>query len=76
MRGAQAMYEGSMDESQGHDSYLQTLRDLDAEGGQLSGQYGFAEGWRKHLHLGLGEANDNPLADALHDRLTLTQHPA
>ena len=65
-----------LDESQGHDSYLQTLRDLDAEGGQLSGQYSFAEGWRKHLHLGLGEANDNPLADALHDRLTLTQQPA
>ena len=54
-----------LDESQGHDSYLQTLRDLDAEGGQLSGRFQYAEGWRRHLHLGFCGAEDDPLADAL-----------
>jgi LmbE family N-acetylglucosaminyl deacetylase len=54
-----------LDESQGHDSYLQTLRDLDAEGGQLSGRFQYAEGWRRHLHLGFCGPDDNPLVDAL-----------
>ena len=54
-----------LDESQGHDSYLQTLRDLDAEGGQLSGRFEYAEGWRRHLHLGFCGPDDNPLVDAL-----------
>lgn len=54
-----------LDESQGHDSYLQTLRDLDAEGGRLSGRFQFAEGWRRHLHLGFCGPDDDPLADAL-----------
>lgn len=54
-----------LDESQGHDSYLQTLRDLDAEGGRLSGQFQYAEGWRRHLHLGFCGPDDDPLAAAL-----------
>jgi LmbE family N-acetylglucosaminyl deacetylase len=54
-----------LDQSQGHDSYLQTLRDLDAEGGRLSGRFQFAEGWRRHLHLGFCGPEDNPLVDAL-----------
>ena len=54
-----------LDQSQGHDSYLQTLRDLDAEGGQLSGRFQYAEGWRRHLHLGFCGPDDNPLVDAL-----------
>jgi len=54
-----------LDKSQGHDSYLQTLRDLDAEGGRLSGRFQFAEGWRRHLHLGFCGPDDNPLVDAL-----------
>jgi LmbE family N-acetylglucosaminyl deacetylase len=54
-----------LDESQGHDSYLQALRDLDAEGGRASGQFAMAEGWRRHLHLGLCGPEDDPLRDAL-----------
>ena len=54
-----------LDQSQGHDSYLQTLRDLDAEGGKLSGRFQYAEGWRRHLHLGFCGPDDNPLVDAL-----------
>ncbi len=54
-----------LDESQGHDSYLQTLRDLDAQGGRLSGKFEYAEGWRRHLHLGYCGRDDDPLRDAL-----------
>ncbi len=52
-----------LDESQGVDSYLQTLRDLDAEVGRMSGQFQFAEGWRRHLHLGFCEEAADPLRD-------------
>ena len=41
-----------LDESQGHESYLHTLRDLDEELGRMSGMFQYAEGWRRHLHLG------------------------
>ncbi len=54
-----------LDESQGHDSYLKTLRDLDAEAGQMSGRFEYAEGWRRHLHLGFCDAADDPLSQAL-----------
>lgn len=54
-----------LDKSQGLDSYLQTLRDLDAEAGEMSNTFRYAEGWRQHLHLGFcGPAHD-PIAAAL-----------
>lgn len=58
-----------LDESQGLDSYLQVLRDLDAEVGRMSGRFEYAEGWRRHLHLGFGGPQDDPLRDALGDRI-------
>jgi len=58
-----------LDESQGHDSYLQTLRDLDAECGRMSGLFRYAEGWRRHLHLGFCDEHDDPLAAALHGKI-------
>jgi LmbE family N-acetylglucosaminyl deacetylase len=54
-----------LDESQGHDSYLQTLRDLDEECGRMSGMFQYAEGWRRHLHLGFCGEKDDPLFKAL-----------
>lgn len=60
-----------LDESQGHDSYLQTLRDLDAECGRMSGVFEYAEGWRRHLHLGFCDESDDPLRMALHDRVLM-----
>ena len=56
-----------LDESQGHDSYLKALRDLDAEGGRRSGRFQYAEGWRRHLHLGYCGPEDDPLRAALSD---------
>ena len=58
-----------LDESQGLDSYLQMMRDLDAAVGNLSGQYRFAEGWRRHLHLGFCAAGHDPLCRLLAKRI-------
>jgi N-acetylglucosamine malate deacetylase 1 len=58
-----------LDESQGLDSYLETLRGLDAELGRMSGRYAHAEGWRRHLHLGFCGPQDDPLVTALADRV-------
>ncbi len=58
-----------LDESQGLDSYLQALRDLDADVGRMSGQFEYAEGWRRHLHLGFCGPDDDPLRAALADRI-------
>lgn len=54
-----------LDESQGLDSYLHTMRELSAEVGLMSGRYQYAEGWRRHLHLGFCNADADPLVDAL-----------
>jgi LmbE family N-acetylglucosaminyl deacetylase len=54
-----------LDESQGLDSYLNKMRELDAEVGAMSGRYELAEGWRRHLHLGFCDPADDPLAAAL-----------
>ena len=58
-----------LDESQGHDSYLETLRDLDRQCGKMSGKFEFAEGWRRHLYLGFCGPEDDPLSDALAARV-------
>lgn len=58
-----------LDESQGHDSYLQTLRDLDDQVGRMSGLFAKAEGWRRHLHLGFCAEHDDPLREALSSKV-------
>ena len=57
-----------LDASQGLDSYLQALRELDEEVGSMSGGFKYAEGWRRHLHLGFCDKDDDPLRDALSGR--------
>jgi len=54
-----------LDESQGQDSYLRTMRELDAFAGRMSGRFQYAEGWRRHLHLGFCGQTDDPLVAAL-----------
>ena len=56
-----------LDESQGMDSYLQSMRDVNGETGKMSGQFQYAEGWRKHLHWGFCGPDDDPLRAALAD---------
>jgi LmbE family N-acetylglucosaminyl deacetylase len=54
-----------LDESQGLDSYLHTMQELMREVGRFSGRFEYAEGWRRHLHLGFCAEGADPLADAL-----------
>ncbi|TVQ04685.1 MAG: LmbE family protein [Planctomycetaceae bacterium] len=54
-----------LDQSQGMDSYIQTMRDGSAEVGQMSSKYAYAEGWRRRQHWGFCGPDDDPLADAL-----------
>jgi hypothetical protein len=44
------------------------MSDLDADLGVSSGVFDFAEGWRKHLHLGFCGPHDDPM------RLALGEH--
>lgn len=56
-----------LDESQGMDSYLQTMKDLCSEMGRATSRFQYAEGWRKHLHWGFCGPDDDPLREALAD---------
>src|SRR5262245_12146423 len=60
-----------LDESQGLDSYLDTMADLDAQVGRMSSIFKYAEGWRRHLHLGFCGPDDDPLHAALKDRILI-----
>jgi LmbE family N-acetylglucosaminyl deacetylase len=59
-----------LDASQGMDSYLQTMTDFSLEMGKLSGQFEYAEGWRKHHYAGYCDPDDDPLVDALSELVT------
>jgi LmbE family N-acetylglucosaminyl deacetylase len=54
-----------LDTSQGLNSYLAAMQDLSREVGQMSGRFEYAEGWRRHLHLGFCAADADPLVAAL-----------
>jgi LmbE family N-acetylglucosaminyl deacetylase len=58
-----------LDESQGHDSYLVAMSELDGYLGQETGRFAYAEGWRRHLHLGFCGPSDDPLRDVLRERV-------
>lgn len=65
-----------LDTTQGISSYLETMEQLNAEVGSFSRVtqhrgFTYAEGWRKHLHLGLADANFDPLASALAEKCIL-----
>jgi hypothetical protein len=38
----------------------------------MSGRFTFAEGWRRHLHLGFCDDSVNPLVTALSERVLMT----
>lgn len=57
-----------LDKSQGMDSYVSTMEDLSREVGRMSGKFEFAEGWRRHLHLGFSATDDDPLGGALGEK--------
>lgn len=55
--------------TQGLNSYLQMMEDMSREVARMSGRFAHAEGWRRHLHLGFCEPDDDPLAEALGTRV-------
>lgn len=57
-----------LDTSQGLDSYLHTMEDMSREMGRMSGRFQYAEGWRRHLHLGFCALEADPLTAALGDK--------
>jgi len=54
-----------LDVTQGFDSYLDTMADLTRRVGDLAGCFQYAEGWRRHLHIGFSTEDNDPLAEAL-----------
>ena len=62
-----------LDVSQGMDSYLISMDEASRKVGQLSGKFEFAEGWRRHLHLGFSATEIDPLRDALGELCLLNE---
>lgn len=54
-----------LDQSQGMDAYLHTMQGFAKEVGQMTGSFGYVEGWRKRLHLGFSGELFAPLEEAL-----------
>ncbi|MCM8769178.1 MAG: PIG-L family deacetylase [Candidatus Omnitrophica bacterium] len=54
-----------LDISQGLGAYLNAMVEISQEIGRLSKKFPYAEGWRRHLHLGFCGPDDDPLAEAL-----------
>jgi len=54
-----------LDNSQGFDNYLTTMEEMSARIGQLSNKFTYAEGWRKHSHLGFCSEDFDPLNEVL-----------
>jgi LmbE family N-acetylglucosaminyl deacetylase len=54
-----------LDDSQGMDSYTETMRHFAAEVGRRSRRFSHAEGWQRHTHLGFCSRDADPLRDAL-----------
>lgn len=54
-----------LDATQGMDSYLDAMDDMARAVGRMSKRFEFAEGWRRHSHLGFCAEKADPLRDAL-----------
>jgi LmbE family N-acetylglucosaminyl deacetylase len=57
-----------LDVSQGINAYLDVMEALSQETGKMSGAFEYAEGWRRHYHLGFSVADQDPLCEALGER--------
>ena len=57
-----------LDVSQGINAYLDVMEILSRETGKMSGTFAYAEGWRRHYHLGFSATDQDPLSEALGDR--------
>ncbi len=60
-----------LDVSQGFDSYLTTMKDLNSRVAEGLAGIDYAEGFRRHLHFGYSREEGNPLVDLLGDYVHL-----
>jgi LmbE family N-acetylglucosaminyl deacetylase len=58
-----------LDRTQGLDSYLKAMEDAAISVARASRRFAFAEGWRRHSHLGFGGEHFDPIREALGDTL-------
>jgi len=58
-----------LDVTQKMNSYLQAMEDIALKVGEMSKAFKYAEGWRRHLHVGFCGADDDPLKDLRNDYL-------
>ena len=65
--------QGWLDVSQGMNSYLKAMDDMARAVGKLSKKFKFAEGWRRHSHMGFCAPDADPLRDALGKDFQLNQ---
>lgn len=56
-----------LDKTQGMNSYLASMREASAAVGKMSGRFQYAEGWRRHNHLGLSATETDPLQEMLQE---------
>jgi LmbE family N-acetylglucosaminyl deacetylase len=54
-----------LDATQGMQNYIRTMEDFSIDLGKMSRKFRYAEGWRRHLHLGYCSETADPLRDAL-----------
>ena len=64
-----------LDKSQGLDSYLITMREMTEQMGEMSGKFEYAEGWRRHSHLGFSAREIDPLGETLEGRVVIVAVP-
>ena len=57
-----------LDVTQNMDAYLDDMEAMARKVGRASGRFEAAEGWRRHLHLGLAQAEFDPLGEILRER--------
>lgn len=64
-----------LEESQGL-SYVHQMESMCLALGERSGRFKYAEGWRRHFHLGFGREGANPLVEVLgEDCLVMGEEP-
>ena len=54
-----------LDTSQGIDSYIHTMQAMASQMGKNSGKFEYAEGWRRHSHIGFASKEITPLEEIL-----------
>jgi len=62
-----------LDHSQGLNSYLVTMNKMDRVVGRMSKRFRYAEGWRRHSHLGFSSIEHDPVAEALKRKHVIDQ---